>query len=95
MSLSRPAKVYHVPSRKYLAAQTCDLSGTGALLRVESPRRLVPGEMVEVLVQWSGRVLLNAGDLVKARVARVLPQAGYQLVGVEFEVAVGEVAAAA
>jgi hypothetical protein len=89
VSFSRAAKVLHVPSLKYLPAQTCDLSQTGALVRVLAPRRFGPGDEVELFVQWGSAVLLGEGDRIKGVVRRVLASERGQVLGVEFSQRLG------
>jgi len=83
--VERPCKVYHAPSGRYLAGETCDVSRGGALLRVASLRPLAPGDAVEVFIAWSGGVLLSASDRIHAVVTRVMQVAdNQQVVAAEF-----------
>lgn len=85
-AVTRPAKVYHAGSARYLSGYTRDVSAGGALLEVDSPRAIEVGDMIEVVVAWHDRALLSAADLVKARVTRVLrTDTPRQYVGVAFE----------
>lgn len=70
--ITRPAKVYHANSAKYLPACTRDLSQSGALLEINAPRAIEVGDSLEVLVAWNDRSLLSHTDQVPARVTRVL-----------------------
>lgn len=85
MALVRPAKVYQSSTARYWPAITQDVSPGGALLRVDAPRALTPGESLEVVVAWANRVLLSSKDLVPATVLRVLRDSqGRQWVAVAF-----------
>ncbi len=70
--ITRPAKVYHANSAKYLPACTRDLSPGGALLEINAPRTIEIGDSLEVLIAWNDRSLLSHADQVPARVTRVL-----------------------
>lgn len=84
-AITRPAKVYHAGSARYLPAYTRDLSAGGALLEIDTPREIRVDDSIEVLVAWHDRTLLSAAEQVRARVTRVLrTDTPRQYVAVEF-----------
>ncbi|MCG3123582.1 MAG: hypothetical protein GIKADHBN_02003 [Phycisphaerales bacterium] len=84
-SVSKPCKLFHCPSRRYLAARTCDLSSGGALVHLENGRPLSPGEEVLLVVDWTGRAVLPSDRMVHGTVVRVAGAIGrHQSVGVQF-----------
>lgn len=81
-----PCKVYHHASRRYLPARTCDISGSGVLLRVSTPRSLTIGEKVDILIARDERQLLDSRDARGGTVARAMQDHGRTiLVGIEFD----------
>lgn len=72
-SLDLPAKLRPTPGLRFLAARTLDVSRSGALLSVEAPRPLSPGETIEIALAFSPTPLLRSGDLLRATVVRTLP----------------------
>ena len=84
--LERPAKVFHEGTRRYLPAITSNISNGGVLLRVTSPRPLLPGDRIDVLIAWSNRAVLSSKDRIPARVTRAARVAsGEQFVGIAFD----------
>lgn len=87
-AISRPCKVYHAGSARYLPASTRDLSDAGALLAIDSPRDLEVGDALTLHVAWDDRALLSDSGRIEARVTRVLrTNSPRQFVGVAFDVA--------
>lgn len=84
ITVTKPCKVLHVATRKYLPAKTCDVSAGGALLKVTTPRPLVPGEEIEVFIAWDNKSLLTTGEQVRAHVMRTYFDGVEQMVGVRF-----------
>ncbi len=83
--IDRPCKVYHRASRQYLAARTCDLSSSGALIRVDSARPINPGDELDVFIAWGKKPVVNSGELVPATVVRVAASLErHQAVAVQF-----------
>lgn len=84
-AVTRPCKLYHAGSARYLSGYTRDLSEGGALLEIDSPRRIEPEDVLDVLVAWNDRALLHQEDQIPARVTRVLhTDSPRQFVAVEF-----------
>jgi len=83
--ISRPAKVYHAGSARYLPAYTRDLSSGGMLLEIDSPRALCPGDHLDIVIAWNDRTLLSEADMAPSRITRVLDTGSpRQIVGVAF-----------
>lgn len=83
--ITRPAKVYHSGSARYLSGYIRDHSRGGALLEVHAPRGMEPGDELEVLIAWNDRTLLSAASQRRARVTRVLGTGSpRQIVAVEY-----------
>ncbi len=86
-SVAKPCKIFHCPSRRYLAAKTCDLSSGGALIHLENGRPLAPGEEVLLVVDWNGKNILPSDRMVHGTVVRVAGAIGrHQSIGVQFAV---------
>lgn len=84
-SVSRPCKIFHCPSRRYLTARTCDLSSGGALIHLEDGRPISPGEEVLMVVDWTGRTIVPADRMVHGTVVRVAGAIGrHQSIGLQF-----------
>ncbi|MCC6428892.1 MAG: PilZ domain-containing protein [Phycisphaerales bacterium] len=84
-AVTKPCKLFHCPSRRYLVAKTCDLSASGALIHLEDGRVLTPGEEVLLVVDWTGRNILPADRMVHGTVVRIAGSIGrHQSVGVRF-----------
>jgi hypothetical protein len=95
-SLTRPCKVFHWPTQRYLFSTTCDVSNGGALLLIDSMRMLAPDDRIDVLIAWNEEMILRESDHIRARVVRSLPSRDHeQLVAVEFDQAIAEPLAAA
>ncbi len=94
-AVGRPCKIFHCPSRRYLAARTCDLSAGGALIHLDDARTLTPGEEILLIVDWTGRSVLPADRMVHGKVVRIAGSIGRkQSIGVQFA-QVSELAAVA
>lgn len=68
--ISRPCKVYHAASGRFLAGRTRNLSAGGALVEVDTPRDFAPGDSIELAIAWTRRAVLPADALVEAKVVR-------------------------
>jgi len=85
LPVERPCKVYHHASRTYLAASTCDLSEGGAMIRVDNPRVLNPGDEIDVLVAWTKAPVLHRTAGITGSVIRVPGRfSGHQFIAVKF-----------
>lgn len=83
--LERACKVFHRPSRTYLAASTCDLSEGGAMIRVDNPRVLNPGDEIDVLIAWSKAPVLQRSRAITGNIVRVPGSfARHQFIAVKF-----------
>lgn len=95
-AVTRPCKLIHRDSRRFVLAGTYDLSAGGAKLLVESPRPFLPGDAVDVAIGWGGEVVLARQRMVGARVVRAEPGFdGRQRIAIEFDSAQSVGAAAA
>jgi hypothetical protein len=91
----RPCKIYHWPTGRYWPGTTRDVGVGGALITIDCPRPLRPGDTIEIAIAWSDRALLSASDQVEARITRVLPGEGNsQVIAVEFHQATARLEAA-
>ena len=64
------AKVYHVASRRWLPAMTCDTSAGGTLVRVKSDRLIEPGEELQVFIAPDVWTIAAAKEALVATVLR-------------------------
>ena len=82
-AMSRPCKVRHAPTGRYLAAETRDVSLAGAMLTIDCPRAIQPGDQIDLLIAWDDRALLHDEDSRKGTVVRVMQGPGQrQYVGI-------------
>ncbi|MCC6675648.1 MAG: PilZ domain-containing protein [Phycisphaerales bacterium] len=73
LRITRSCKVFHPGTQKFLPARTTDVSAYGALLRIDSPRALQPGEELDIAVAWDGEPILPQECLMRATVVRTGP----------------------
>ncbi len=84
--IERSCKIYRPAHKRYLPGRTLDLSAGGALLEVEAPRPLIPGEAIDLAVAWTNLPVLPTRALQDARIVRVTRERdGRQIVAVEFK----------
>jgi len=82
----RPVKLRCVDNGRFLAAKTSNLSATGALLELDGPARVTPGQRLELGIAWNaGQVLLNASTLTTATVIRTQHDDQQQRVALRFD----------
>jgi len=68
----RPAKVLNCRAQKYIAAETCNLSQTGAMVKIDRSHPVSMGDELEVGIDWSQSPgLLSKTEMVPAKVIRV------------------------
>lgn len=82
--IAKPCKVFHPATRRYLPGRTTDVSAGGALLRVNAPRPLVPGDEIEMYIAWNNRSLLTTSEQMRGRVTRTLFDGNEQIIAIEF-----------
>jgi hypothetical protein len=83
--VTRPCKMLHIPSRRYAQARTCNVSAGGALIELDMPRQLMPGEEVDLVIAWRPAGVLDSGQMVRAKVIRSSTgDSGRQMVALEF-----------
>lgn len=83
--LARPVKLRCVDTGRYLAGQTDNLSASGALLEVNHPSLLVPGQRLQVGIAWGrGQTVIDSGSLAEAIVVRSFGLGTTQRVAVHF-----------
>lgn len=92
---ARLCKVYQPATGRYSPARTIDLSAGGALLEINMPRPLEPGDEIDVALAWVCAGVLEGGSMIRARVVRVqVGEEGRRVVAVEYARPVEERAAA-
>ena len=86
LSLERPAKIKCLMTGRYLAGRTVNVSAGGAMLHVDHPSLLVPGQRVAVgLADTQQDVILRGEELSEATVVRSVALKGAQTVAVQFD----------
>jgi len=89
----RACKLFHEPSRAFVAARTRDTSSGGALVSIMTPRPMRVGERVQLGVGEADRAVLSSNELRDARVVRVCIEGnGRQTVAVMFDQALAAAA---
>ncbi len=90
MSVAHGAKVFDPRAQRYHAAQTCNISATGALLKVQRSMPVMSGDRLDVAIDADDatRRVLALGDFVPSRVVRVMAIDRFsQAVAVQFHAA--------
>lgn len=86
LSLDRPVKVQCLHTGRYLAGHTTNLSSSGALIEIEHPSLLIPGQRVKIgVAQTKQDVLLQAEQMSEATVVRSMGHRGSQTVAIMFD----------
>jgi hypothetical protein len=96
--MDRRAKVYCPLTRRFYAARTLDVSRTGAMISVTTPRTLRVGDEIEVAIAWNDRAVIPQSAMVKGIIMRVAARIGdHQALGIQFadEISLHEVLSAA
>ncbi len=74
LNLERPCKLYIPRIGRYLAGSTWNLSADGALLQLDRPVPLEPGDRLFVGIALTRRQpIFCSADMIEASVTRVLP----------------------
>lgn len=83
--IDRPAKVYCPLTRRYHAARTLDVSRTGAMISITTPRTLRAGDELDLAIAWNDRAVIPQSSMVRVRITRIAACIGdHQAVGVQF-----------
>ena len=86
LELSRPVKVKCLLTGRYLPGRSRNLSAGGALLEIDHPSLLVPGQRVMIGVAHTRQdVILAAEDMTPATVVRSAGLQGTQTVAIQFD----------
>lgn len=81
---TRPVKLFHPATARFIPAHTCDMSGGGVLLQVAWPCSIKPGEPVDVYIPPDAHVVLSDKHRVPSMVVRVLASGDMAMVAVKF-----------
>lgn len=86
LAVDKPVKVQRASAARFEAARTVNVSASGALIELHSPRAIGAGERLALAIAAQPSVVLKARAFVPARVVRVRgPGAhGSQRIAVEF-----------
>lgn len=90
VDMSRPCKVFLPATARSCAGRTRNVSAGGALVELDSPRDLKPGDTMELGIAWTNRAILPADALVEAKIVRhvstlILPDGtARRTIGVQF-----------
>lgn len=86
MDVHLPVKVCCAATGRYLGGATCNISSSGALLRLDHPSLLVAGQRLHVgIAQHRRQALLSQNDFSDATVVRSFGLDGSQTVAVQFD----------
>jgi hypothetical protein len=81
---TRPVKLFHQASGRFLPASTVNVSAGGVMLQITWPCALRPGEPVDVYLPTDARAVLTGAHRIPARVLRVLATEALCLVAIGF-----------
>ena len=85
-SLHPPAKIKCLMTGRFLAGRTVNVSAGGAMLQVDHPSLLVPGQRVAIgMADTQQDVILRSEDMSEATVVRSIGVKGAQTVAVQFD----------
>ncbi len=85
LTVSRPAKVYIPRVNQFVPGATRDVSRSGVMIEVRSPRPLNIGDTLDIGVAWTREAVLSSSRMMHGRVVRVESRSnGQQSLGVEF-----------
>jgi hypothetical protein len=89
IGIRRPCKVYDARYRKYWPAETLDLSPRGAMLRIDRPLDMGPGDHLYVGIAATRRQpVVRSREMLEAVVRHVMVTPDDRtIVGVRFEAA--------
>lgn len=86
LMLTRPVKVQCLHTGRYLPGRTTNLSTSGALIEIDNPSLLIPGQRVKVgIAQTKQDVILAADEMSEATVVRSMGHRGSQTVAIMFD----------
>ena len=84
--MQRPAKLQCLETGRYIAGSTGNISACGALLTLQHPSRLLPGQRVRLGVAWTRQNALLAADaMIEATVVRSIGFGQHQQVAISFD----------
>lgn len=93
-AILKPCKVYMPASGRFAPGRTCNVSAGGALVSVEGGRPMAAGEEINVTIAFSRMPVVPADQMLRGRVVRAgACEGGRQLVAVEFEKELAQLAA--
>ena len=72
VDMNRPCKVFLPATSRYCPGRTRNVSEGGALVELDAPRDLKPGDVLELGIAWTNRAILPADALVEAKVVRTV-----------------------
>jgi hypothetical protein len=81
---TRPVKLFHPASGRFIPAHTCDVSGGGVMLQVAWPTSITPGEAVDIYLPPDGHVVLSDKHRVPSTVVRVLATEDVAMIAIRF-----------
>lgn len=74
LPLRRPCKLYVPRTGRYLPASTCDVCEGGAMVRIDRPAPLEPGDHAYLGIATKRRqAVLVASEMVRVQVVRATP----------------------
>jgi hypothetical protein len=82
---TRPVKLFHPATARFIPAHTCDMSGGGVLLQVAWPTTIKPGEAVDIYIPPDQHVVLSEKHRIPSTVLRVLSSGDMAMIAVKFE----------
>lgn len=86
LAVERPIKLQCAQTGRYLSGRTSNLSASGALLEVDHPSLLVPGQRLRLGIAWDNqRAILESPALAQATVIRSSARGATQHVAVRFD----------
>lgn len=82
---TRPLKVFHRASGRFLPAIATDLSDGGVLVTITWPCQMIVGEALDIYLPPDNHVMLSAKHRATARIKRVLHGEQVTMAAIQFD----------
>lgn len=81
---TRPVKLFHLRTGRFLQATTVDISAGGICVQIDWPSNVFSGDRVDIYLPGANTIILREQDRHPATVVRVLRSETMCLVGAQF-----------
>ena len=86
LELNRPVKVECAHTGRYVTGYTQNLSTTGALMDIDHPSLMVPGQRIKIGVAYTRQsVIIKKDEMIPGTVVRSVGLGNIQTVAIQFD----------